>query len=126
MSEAEYLRNVIVYSFAVLAALFGLIGALLVWIYKGDQAKTRERLREHADEARTARDSIARKIDERDAAFNRRFDSQDRVLDGMREAQFDDGQTFRELFHQHDKRIDRLEQEDIRRSMQVRKTDGIS
>lgn len=123
MSEAEYLRNVIVWSFSALGVLFGMVSFLFVWIYKSDQEKTRERLDDDSAHTKMAVESLANKIEERDRALNRRLDSQDNVLQGMRVTQFEDGQSFRDLFHQHDKRIDRLEREDLRRSQQVRQGD---
>lgn len=137
---------------SVIALLMGIVGWLIVrHIDAKEKAadEAREALvisvKEHFDklasDAKESRLEIARRIDERDATMNRRhderdemmsrrLDAQDKVLEAVRKAQEDARQTqfeevmaIRDLHHQHDKRIDRLEQEDARRSRQVRQGD---
>lgn len=124
MNEAEVLRGAITYAVSLIGGLGAIVVGIIVWIYKGDQKRLNDNIARQSEEAKESRAEIARKIDEREISVGRMFDTQTRALDGMRQALFDDGQAFRDLFHQHDKRLDRLEREDMRRSMMQRRTDA--
>jgi chromosome segregation ATPase len=149
MSEAEYLRWVIGGFVAMVAAMAAVIGRLIVNAQRSDFDKLTEHIDEQAEEAKDWRTEAkswrvetSAKIDQRDAALVKQLDQRDAMinlrLDAVQKAQEDARQTqfeevlalrdicaqldrrVNELSVQFDKRIDRLEQEDMRRSKQSR------
>lgn len=79
-SEATYLRDVIATFAWALGGLISLIAALVVWIYLGREKNA-------SDERMRLRDAI----------------------DGVKHTLFEEGQIVRDYFHDHDKRLSRLE-----------------
>ena len=79
-AEVEYLQSLLAWAVGLIGAMGAIIATIVIAVYKSGLSDLKERLRE-----------------------------QDQSMDAIRAALFDDGKIVREMMHDFDKRIERVE-----------------
>ena len=91
MTEADYLRAVIVWCFSALGVLLTVLAGILLAVYKKDMREMHEKAGEERDESYRARTELTN------------------ALNALKQALFDEGRDWRKLTETMDRRILRLE-----------------